>query len=126
MNAADLLKNASVALSRAVGHNGNNYEFYKTEMNCKALGRLELENNLRLAIEREELRVYYQPKLDTTSKQIVGMEALIRWQHPRLGFISPAEFIPLAEKTGNIVQIGEWVCASPATRQKSGMKKVFR
>ena len=124
-NAADLMKNASVALSRAVEHNGTNYEFYKTDMNCKALGRLELENNLRRVIEREELRVYYQPKIDTTSKQIVGMEALIRWQHPELGFISPAEFIPLAEETGIIIPIGEWVLRAACDQIKIWNEKGF-
>jgi len=124
-NAADLMKDAGVALSRAVEHSGTNYEFYKTEMNCKALGRLELENNLRRAIEREELRVYYQPKIDTTSKQIVGMEALVRWQHPELGFISPAEFIPLAEETGIIVPLGEWVLRTACDQTKIWNEKGF-
>ncbi len=104
-----LLKNADTAMYHAKAQGKNNYQFYSEALNAKAIEVLNMERDLRRAIEQEEFLLYYQPKLDASSKNIVGMEALIRWNHKERGMISPAEFIPLAEDTGLIVTIGERV-----------------
>lgn len=108
INTETLMKNAGAALERARDQGGNNYQFYTSDLNEKALKHLAMENDLRRALERDELFLCYQPKVDTNTWEILGVEALIRWQHPTLGCVSPADFIPLAEDTGLIVPIGEW------------------
>src|SRR6266853_1414034 len=104
-----LLKNADIAMYRAKDQGRNNYQFYSAQMNKHTFERLAMESSLRRAIERDEFLLYYQPKLDLRTGAIAGVEALIRWKHPDWGMVSPAQFIPLAEETGLIVQIGEWV-----------------
>ena len=108
-NGASILQNAGAALHRAKTTGGNNYQFYTADMNASALTRLSLETSLRRAIDNDEFVTFYQPVVDISSSEIVGMEALVRWNHPEFGLLPPVEFLDLAESTGLIVDISECV-----------------
>lgn len=107
-----LLKNADNALYRAKDLGRNNYQFYQSGATLLARERLSLENSLRYAVDREQLELYYQPKWDFHTGAITGAEALIRWNHPQLGLLPPARFIPIAEDSGLVLPLGEWVLRS--------------
>ncbi len=115
--AVQLLRNADLAMYRAKGTGRNRFQFYEDGMNSIALKRLQLENDLRVAISQKLLTLYYQPKVNIETGKMVGMEALIRWPHPELGFVSPAEFIPVAEDCGLIIEIGDWVIREAVRQQ---------
>ncbi len=123
---AELLKNAEAAGYDAKKRGRSHYQFFTQAMNSTAHKRLTLQNGLRRALERKEFCLHYQPQWNTFTQEIVGVEALIRWQHPHQGWISPAEFIPLAEDCGLILPISEWVLHTACQQNKAWQNEGFK
>jgi len=114
-----LLKHADAAMYRAKEHGKNNYQFYSAAINDKAVRRLALENKLHYALGRDEFRLYYQPIVNISNGCISGVEALLRWQEPELGLVTPDEFVPILEETGLIVPVGEWIMHTACTQAQA-------
>jgi diguanylate cyclase (GGDEF)-like protein/PAS domain S-box-containing protein len=127
-DAASLLKNADIAMYRAKEHGRNTYQFFSKEATAASFEHLMLETGLRRALEREEFVLHFQPIVDLRTQRVISMETLVRWQHPDLGMVSPAKFIPLAEETGLIVPIGQWVlehaCRATRALQDAGFAEL--
>jgi len=123
-----LIKNADAAMYSAKNNGRNNFKFFTADMNAQAMERLTLENSLRSALDKQELYLVYQPQMDIRTGRVTGLEALIRWKHPELGIVPPDKFIGIAENTGIIVPIGEWVlrtaCSQACKWQAEGLPAV--
>jgi diguanylate cyclase (GGDEF)-like protein len=115
----DLLKNADIAMYYAKDQGRRCFKFYSDSLNARALERLELEESMRIALLKGQFELFFQPQVDIKNNQIVSGEALIRWRHPELGVISPAEFIPIAEESGLILEIGDWVLRNACEKAKA-------
>lgn len=118
-DAKTLLKNADIAMYRAKEQGGNDFHFFSAQMESQSVDRLMLENGLRRALERREFLLHYQPQVDLRTGEVIGVESLVRWRHPELGLVPPMDFIPLAEETGLIVPLSEWILREACTQNKT-------
>jgi EAL domain-containing protein (putative c-di-GMP-specific phosphodiesterase class I) len=125
-NERALLYNADTALHHAKEEGRNCFRFFSAEQNALALEALRLRNNLALALARKEFSLNYQPRIEAASGRVTGFEALIRWRHPDLGLVPPAKFIPVAEQTGMIESIGEWVLGTACAQHHAWLAKSDR
>lgn len=123
VDASTLLRNADAAMYRAKEGGRNAYQFYTRELTQNAIERVVVENSLRRALDQDELTLFYQPQIDLHTGHIIGIEALVRWQHPELGIVSPAKFIPVAEDCGLIHGIGDWVLRTACAQATRWLKK---
>jgi diguanylate cyclase (GGDEF)-like protein len=124
-NAEELIKNADIAMYKAKEKDKNQYIICNSVMKTKIIETMEMTNSLLQALERNEFELYYQPQLSCISSEILGVEALIRWNHPELGMISPVDFIPIAEKTNLIISIGDWVIRTACKQNKKWQDEGF-
>jgi diguanylate cyclase (GGDEF)-like protein/PAS domain S-box-containing protein len=115
---SQLMKNADTAMYHAKEMGKNNFQFYQADMNARALERLELESDLRHALDNQQFQLYYQPQFSGDGRRLTGVEALLRWQHPQRGFVSPADFVPVLEELGLVVQVGDWALAEACQQLK--------
>ncbi|MCF5710012.1 EAL domain-containing protein [Pseudomonas syringae] len=115
---SQLMKNADTAMYHAKERGKNNFQFYQADMNASALERLELESDLRHALEQREFTLYYQPQFSGDGKRLTGAEALLRWRHPRRGLVPPNDFIPVLEELGLVVEVGDWVLTEACSQLK--------
>jgi len=118
MDGETLIKNADAAMYCAKDYGRNNFQFFTADMNAQAVERLALESGLRLALDRKELFLVYQPQMEIATGRIIGLEALLRWQHPELGLVPPDKFIRIAENSGLIMPIGEWVLRTACSQAR--------
>ena len=119
----NLLKHADTAMHHAKKAGKNTFQYYSCTMNAMGRDRLQLESDLRKALEREELSVYFQPQVDIQTGKLVSAETLVRWNHPKHGLVSPDNFIPLAEEMGLIIDIGNWVLTAACSNLKAWQAK---
>ncbi len=128
IDAQDLMKKADVAMYHAKSSGRGSYQFFNVGMQQAAQRRMAMESELRIALEKQQFLLYYQPQLDLRTGQLVGVEALVRWQHPERGLVSPVEFIPIAEESGLIMPLGDWVlqeaCRQLAEWRAGGIKHI--